>query len=88
MELNTCGGIAGAFSSIFTNPIDVIKTRIMTDNSSKNLTRRIYEVVVKINSTDKRQYLAGIHWRTLYITVGGFCFFGTNEFFKRKLNFI
>jgi solute carrier family 25 citrate transporter 1 len=35
MELMTCGGIAGAISSIITHPIDVVKANMMGLNASK-----------------------------------------------------
>lgn len=91
LQLMKCGGFAGAISAILTCPIDVVKTRIMTSvNDSQinsNLKNRIIHAIRDIYNTNKYQFFSGVHWRTLYISVGGVCFFGTNEYFKSILGF-
>ena len=87
MQINKCGALAGGISAIITTPIDVIKTRIMTSKEESSVMNKILREIKEINRTDKRLYLKGVHWRTLYITVGGICFFGTNEYFKKLLGY-
>ena len=80
------GGLAGGTSAFLTTPIDVIKTRVMTSqerdvNIVRTVIYRLWE------EKGVKGFFAGFHVRTLYITVGGVMFFGTNESAKKILGF-
>lgn len=59
----------------------------LNEENKLNLTNRIKNTINEINKTNKALYFSGVHWRTLYISIGGVVFFGTNEYFKKLLNF-
>lgn len=72
------GALAGGFAAFFTTPIDVVKTRLMTQ--SKDVYKGVLQSLLLIYRTEG---LAGLWtgWkiRVIYITVGGMLFFGTFE---------
>ena len=88
-ESSICGATAGAVSAILTTPLDVIKTRIMTiQDVEANLSGRINKIcklIIKENGFIG--FFSGLKWRVIFITCGGVCFFGTNEFIKKRLNY-
>jgi solute carrier family 25 S-adenosylmethionine transporter 26 len=85
------GSIAGCISAFLTNPIDVIKTRIMTaenDSLKLNLRKRIKSTITTIIADESYlTFFKGVHIRMIYISIGGFMFFGTNEYIKKQLNY-
>ncbi len=85
IHYNICGAITGGVAAFITTPIDVIKTKIMTDKSNTNVKHKILKVIKDINSTNKLHFFAGVYWRILFITTGGFFFFGKNEYIKGHL---
>jgi solute carrier family 25 S-adenosylmethionine transporter 26 len=42
-----CGSIAGGFGSLFTNPMDVVKTRLMTDTQYQSVITAVYHIYRK-----------------------------------------
>ncbi|EEB19454.1 mitochondrial carrier protein, putative [Pediculus humanus corporis] len=84
-----CGAFAGAIAAAFTTPMDVIKTRIMLEEKEKiekikknlnwNMAKQVY------SQKGIRGLFAGIIPRILWITLGGFLYFGAYE--KTKLVF-
>lgn len=88
LQIMSCGALAGGVSAFVTTPIDVIKTRVMTyTGSESSLKSSVLSVVNEINRSNKLLYFSGCHWRVLYISVGGMCFFSTNEFMKKTLGY-
>ena len=72
------GALAGGITAFLTTPIDVVKTKIMTD-SEKHST--ILNTVKQTLATDGFLGLyRGWKIRVLYITAGGWIFFGTFNF--------
>ena len=73
IEMALCGSAAGGFTAFLTTPLDVLKTRTMlnpTDNPSlKKLWRE----------GGLRCLFAGAVPRVMWISIGGFVFFGVYE---------
>lgn len=81
VESAICGAIAGGVSAAVTTPLDVAKTRIMLSS------RTLLSSELKILDILRRVYLengfrglfAGFPLRVMWITLGGFIFFGVYE---------
>lgn len=90
-QASICGAIAGAIAATLTTPLDVIKTRVMTLHSENNSKSSLIISTIKSIYAKNKSYLdffVGLKWRVIYISVGGICFFGTNEFVKNKLGYV
>lgn len=86
--IGLCGAKAGAIAGVLTNPLDVIKTRIMTDASQdSSIGHRVIYTIKQLNEAGMRNYFSGVHYRILFLSFGAVFFFGTNEFCKKMLNF-
>lgn len=81
VESAVCGAVAGGISAAITTPLDVIKTRIMLSNRNEKASNLKILYVLKNVYTEKGIYglFAGVSPRIIWITVGGFIFFGTYE---------
>ena len=82
------GSIAGATSGFLTTPLDVLKTRRMTfQNDSKKRKKKQITIGEEINMIVKEEGVQGLFrgakMRMLYLTIGGFAFFGVYENSKR-----
>ena len=76
------GSIAGSLSGLLTNPIDIIKTRMMTNTEKES----IYNCVRRIGAEDGiTGYFRGAGMRMSYLGFGGFGFFMINESVKRAI---
>ncbi|KZC15063.1 S-adenosylmethionine mitochondrial carrier protein, partial [Dufourea novaeangliae] len=81
MESAVCGAVAGGISAIVTTPLDVIKTRIMlaqTNTRSSHL-KMLYILQDIYKERGLSGLYAGVGPRVMWITLGGFIFFGTFE---------
>lgn len=90
-----CGSVAGAIAGGITNPVDVIKTRLMTEGpktegpGAQCRPRRqtgfwdMYRRVVA--QEGHRALLRGMIPRVMWISMGGFVFFGSYEVAKESL---
>ena len=80
-ESAICGAIAGGISAAITTPLDVIKTRIMLShkNESASKLKVLYVTQNVYNEKGLHGLFAGIGPRVMWITLGGFIFFGTYE---------
>ena len=81
VESAVCGAIAGGIAATLTTPLDVVKTRIMlahrsTEPSNLKISRVLQDVY---SESGLRGLYAGVGPRVLWITLGGFIFFGTYE---------
>ncbi|XP_012540266.1 S-adenosylmethionine mitochondrial carrier protein homolog [Monomorium pharaonis] len=81
VESAICGAIAGSISAAVTTPLDVVKTRIMLANrtllsSELRILNVLHEVYLQKGF---RGLFAGFAPRVMWITLGGFIFFGVYE---------
>ena len=79
------GSISGAIAAAATTPIDVAKTRIMTDES-KDKPAGLWETLKRIYRTQGISgCFAGVVPRVTWITIGGFIFLGGYDMAGMKL---
>eukprot|EP00474_Spongospora_subterranea_P010052 CRZ10510.1 hypothetical protein [Spongospora subterranea] len=79
VQSGTMGALAGGISAAVTNPLDVVKTRLMTQEG-----RPVYKGFRHcLTTTWKEEGMAGltrgIYHRVTWISLGGFLFFGSYE---------
>jgi solute carrier family 25 (mitochondrial S-adenosylmethionine transporter), member 26 len=87
LQSATCGSVSGAVAAAITTPLDVIKTRLMLGADREG---RVYHGVVDvfrrtIQADGQSALWSGIQPRVLWITMGGFVFFGAYEESKSLL---
>lgn len=81
VESAVCGSLAGAVASTVTTPLDVAKTRIMLASKTAHKSQLKLHSVLKTIYADKgiKGLFAGVSYRVMWITLGGFIFFGAYE---------
>lgn len=84
IESAICGAIAGGISATATTPFDVIKTRIMLSHRNEKISKLKISYILKDIYKDKglQGLFAGVGPRVIWITLGGFIFFGIYEEIK------
>lgn len=76
------GALAAAFAGLLTTPIDVAKTRIMTQRDSYY--KNTLDALLKIAKEEGASKLfSAAHIRTFNLALGGIIFFNSYEFFKK-----
>eukprot|EP00442_Polarella_glacialis_P012662 CAMPEP_0115151906 /NCGR_PEP_ID=MMETSP0227-20121206/65866_1 /TAXON_ID=89957 /ORGANISM="Polarella glacialis, Strain CCMP 1383" /LENGTH=277 /DNA_ID=CAMNT_0002562457 /DNA_START=63 /DNA_END=897 /DNA_ORIENTATION=+ len=84
-----CGSIAGAVAGAITTPLDVCKTRIMLENPAEGFARRYTGTVTTLKLIAAEEgataLCKGIQPRVIWITIGGFVFFGAYETVTKTL---
>ena len=91
LQAAACGSFGGAIAAAATTPLDVIKTRLMlgADKDGK-LYKGAWDVVQRTAAENPDRKLAvffsGIQPRVMWISIGGFVFFGAYEGFKTGLS--
>jgi len=79
-EAALCGSIAGGVAAALTTPLDVLKTRVMLDNTTKGTMPSLLERARAIYAREGAGALfAGVIPRTLWISAGGAVFLGVYE---------
>ncbi|KAL5555833.1 hypothetical protein UlMin_038069 [Ulmus minor] len=79
------GAFAGVLTGAITTPLDVIKTRLMTQGSGNQYKGIIDCVQTIVREEGPPALLKGIGPRVLWIGIGGSIFFGVLESTKREL---
>eukprot|EP00980_Cylindrotheca_fusiformis_P001728 scaffold397_cov111-Cylindrotheca_fusiformis.AAC.6 len=82
-----CGSIAGGFAAGVTTPLDVVKTRLMlgVDRDGKPYQSAVDVIRRTLQQDGMRTFASGIQPRVMWISIGGFVFFGAYETFKGAL---
>lgn len=87
VQAAACGSASGGFAAGVTTPLDVIKTRLMlgADRDGKLYTSAA-DVVRRVWQTEGAStFFSGIQPRVMWISIGGFVFFGAYEGFKQAV---
>lgn len=87
MQSATCGSVAGGFAAGVTTPLDVIKTRLMLGSDKKGVPYRGgLDVLRRVTSEEgSAVLLSGVQPRVMWISIGGFVFFGAYETYRSLL---
>ena len=87
IQAATCGSISGGIAAGFTTPLDVIKTRLMLGSDKFGIPYKGGKDVVQrlINEEGSSVLLSGIQPRVMWISIGGFVFFGAYESYRSFL---
>jgi solute carrier family 25 S-adenosylmethionine transporter 26 len=82
-----CGSISGGFAAGLTTPLDVVKTRLMlgADRDGKPYKNAVNVVRRTMEQEGPKAFASGIQPRVMWISIGGFVFFGAYEGFKKTL---
>ena len=94
VESALCGSLSGAVAAAATTPLDVLKTRLMlgSDAQGKPYTGAV-DTLTRLIAEGRAQGSGGVNWvlfsglgpRVMWISIGGFVFFGAYEQSKRAL---
>lgn len=76
-----CGALAGGIAAALTTPLDVAKTRLMLGRDLHGSPYTgIFDTLARVYKEGGiRSLFAGIQPRVVWITIGGFVFFGAYE---------
>eukprot|EP00581_Thalassiosira_minuscula_P009223 CAMPEP_0183706450 /NCGR_PEP_ID=MMETSP0737-20130205/3276_1 /TAXON_ID=385413 /ORGANISM="Thalassiosira miniscula, Strain CCMP1093" /LENGTH=292 /DNA_ID=CAMNT_0025933863 /DNA_START=29 /DNA_END=907 /DNA_ORIENTATION=+ len=87
LQAAACGSVSGGIAAALTTPLDVIKTRLMlgTDKHGVKYTGARDVVERLINEEGSSILLIGIQPRVMWISIGGFVFFGAYESYRSIL---
>lgn len=82
-----CGSVAGGIAAALTTPLDVVKTRLMLGSDKGGVPYMgARDVVARlVNDEGGRIFLSGIQPRVMWISIGGFVFFGAYETYRSFL---
>jgi solute carrier family 25 S-adenosylmethionine transporter 26 len=97
LESASCGSFSGAIAAAATTPLDVIKTRLMLGSDSNGIpyngaiecTKRIYQEGLAAGGSNgvTKVFFSGVQPRVMWISIGGFVFFGAYEAAKDMFTF-
>jgi solute carrier family 25 S-adenosylmethionine transporter 26 len=87
VQAAACGSASGGFAAAITTPLDVVKTRLMlgVDRDGKVYTTAVDVVWRTLQTEGAATFLSGIQPRVMWISIGGFVFFGAYEGFKKTV---
>lgn len=82
-ETSLIGAFAGGFTGVITTPLDVLKTRLMTQGASGRY-KNLFDATVQIARTEGMgAFMSGWQPRLIWISLGGFVFFPVLEAAKK-----
>ena len=87
LQAAACGSFGGALAAAATTPLDVVKTRLMVGADKNGVPYGgIADVVARTAAENPHRkaavFFSGIQPRVVWISIGGFVFFGAYEGFK------
>ena len=87
IQAAACGSVAGGIAAALTCPLDVVKTRLMLGTDKLGVPYSgVRDVVQRLaNEEGKAVFLSGIQPRVMWISIGGFVFFGAYETYRSFL---
>lgn len=87
VQAAACGSFAGAIAAGLTTPLDVVKTRLMlgADRDGKPYMNAVDVIRRTMQQEGASVFLSGIQPRVMWISIGGFVFFGAYEGCKKTL---
>lgn len=87
LQAAACGSIAGGVAAALTCPLDVVKTRLMLGTDKLGVPYLgVGDVVQRLAKEEgKAIFLSGIQPRVMWISIGGFVFFGAYETYRSFL---
>lgn len=76
-----CGSVAGGVAASITTPLDVVKTRLMLGKDAKGVhyTGALDTFSRVYKEEGLKRLFSGVGPRTMWISIGGFVFFGMYE---------
>lgn len=85
VQAAACGSVSGGIAAALTTPLDVLKTRLMlgVDKSGKAYTSATDVLQRTISQEGAAALFSGVQPRVMWISIGGFVFFGAYEGFRR-----
>ena len=87
IQAAACGSCSGAIAAGLTTPLDVIKTRLMLGVDQHGVHyKNAVDVVSKTLAEDPMKFWSGLQPRVMWISIGGFVFFGAYEGFQSLLS--
>jgi len=87
IQAAACGSVAGGIAAALTCPLDVVKTRLMLGTDKLGVPYLgVRDVVQRLAKEEgKAIFLSGIQPRVMWISIGGFVFFGAYETYRSFL---
>ena len=87
IQAAACGSFAGGVAAALTTPLDVVKTRLMLGSDKAGVPYFGARDVVSrvVNQEGSAVLLSGIQPRVMWISIGGFVFFGAYESYRSML---
>mmetsp|Transcript_31725 Transcript_31725/g.94937 ORF Transcript_31725/g.94937 Transcript_31725/m.94937 type:complete len:316 (-) Transcript_31725:154-1101(-) len=87
LQAAACGSFGGAIAAAFTTPLDVMKTRLMLGKDKNGVAYRSALDVARRTVAEEGAgaMLSGLQPRVMWISIGGFVFFGAYEWYRSIL---
>ncbi|GFR47022.1 hypothetical protein Agub_g8707, partial [Astrephomene gubernaculifera] len=82
-ETSLIGAFAGGFTGVITTPLDVLKTRLMTQGASGRYKNLLDATVTIARTEGLSAFMSGWQPRLMWISLGGFVFFPVLEAAKK-----
>jgi solute carrier family 25 S-adenosylmethionine transporter 26 len=88
VQAAACGSFSGSIAAAATTPLDVLKTRLMLGTDKNGRAYRGVSDVLRstLEAEGPTALLKGIQPRVMWISIGGFVFFGAYEGLKTVLS--
>ena len=86
VETIPLSALAGAAAGSLTTPLDVVRTRLMTQSGGKDRYRGWWDALRRVwREEGVKKLFAGVRTRTLWLTIGAVIYLGSYEEYKKLL---